>query len=231
MLNLVWRLVLGTVECNWAAENTINPPGGQMTRVCGSSCNGSSACGCLRVSPPRRRYSVGSMNRLASAVTPVRDLNFLSPVRFREVRNLTARMRQGDRGIPYTLGSQPCRGCGSIRQPQRVLERKRIKPLDEAHHQHHPGNEEGDEAHLHRHLAEPSPTPNPTAMKYTLDVTLPEMLDVRNRTLGEVAKPDDFIISNHIVERLRTHAHERPTPPSLRETFAAVVSRFNQCVF
>ena len=28
--------------------------------------------------------------------------------------------------------------------------------------------------------AEPSPTPNPNAMKFTLDVTLPEMLDVRS---------------------------------------------------
>ena len=28
--------------------------------------------------------------------------------------------------------------------------------------------------------AEPSPTPNPNAMKFTLDVTLPEMIDVRS---------------------------------------------------
>ena len=28
--------------------------------------------------------------------------------------------------------------------------------------------------------ADPSPTPNPNAMKFTLDVTLPEMLDVRS---------------------------------------------------
>jgi hypothetical protein len=28
--------------------------------------------------------------------------------------------------------------------------------------------------------AEPSPTPNPNAMKFTLDVTLPEMVDVRS---------------------------------------------------
>jgi hypothetical protein len=28
--------------------------------------------------------------------------------------------------------------------------------------------------------AEPSPTPNPNAMKFTLDLTLPEMLDVRS---------------------------------------------------
>jgi hypothetical protein len=29
-------------------------------------------------------------------------------------------------------------------------------------------------------VAEPSPTPNPNAMKFTLDVTLPEVIDVRS---------------------------------------------------
>jgi hypothetical protein len=33
--------------------------------------------------------------------------------------------------------------------------------------------------------AEPSPTPNPNAMKFTLDVTLPEMIDVRSAEAAE----------------------------------------------
>jgi hypothetical protein len=33
--------------------------------------------------------------------------------------------------------------------------------------------------------AEPSPTPNPNAMKFTLDVTLPEMIDVRSADAAE----------------------------------------------
>jgi len=41
--------------------------------------------------------------------------------------------------------------------------------------------------------AEPSPTPNPNAMKFTLDVTLPEMVDVRS---AEAA------LGNRLAERI-----------------------------
>jgi hypothetical protein len=41
--------------------------------------------------------------------------------------------------------------------------------------------------------AEPSPTPNPNAMKFTLDVTLPEMVDVRSA---------DAAAGNHLAERI-----------------------------
>jgi hypothetical protein len=48
------------------------------------------------------------------------------------------------------------------------------------------------------------------------------MLDVRNRTLGEVAKPDDFIISNHIVSLLLAQIAENKTlNPVFDELFAA----------
>jgi voltage-gated potassium channel Kch len=49
-----------------------------------------------------------------------------------------------------------------------------------------------------------------------------EMLDVRNRTLGEVAKPDDFIISNHIVSLLLAQiAESKALSAVFDELFAA----------
>jgi hypothetical protein len=49
-----------------------------------------------------------------------------------------------------------------------------------------------------------------------------EMLDVRNRTLGEVAKPDDFIVSNHIVSLLLAQiAESKGVADVFDELFAA----------
>ena len=50
MLKRARAVVLGTVECSCAAENTSTPPGGDTTRTSGSSSSDSVALGCSRVS-------------------------------------------------------------------------------------------------------------------------------------------------------------------------------------
>lgn len=66
------------------------------------------------------------------------------------------------------------------------------------------------------HLRDITPS---TAARFSITT---EMLDVRNRALGEVAKPDDFIISNHIVSMLLAQiAENKAVSRVFDELFAA----------